>query len=162
MKKTNWFWIVIAAVCLCGCNGNLHAPDTTSPPRPRKLVQLQPGNHQGVWKTDELAVKYVYQMTPETLKISGTVELVGGFSLCCNAVKRLVIRVVFFDIQENEIKSEFFYSPSNNHPIQLLPMNFDRNFSIPAGTSTISFDYDGELISGGQGPGRVTIWYSPF
>lgn len=152
---------MVSMVILSGCNGSLYSSGGTAKSQPINLIQLQAGHHHGTWKTNELALNYDYQMTPETLKISGTVNLVGGFALCCNTVKRLVVRLVFLDNQETVIKTEFFYSPNNNHPISLLPMNFDRTVPVPSGTSSISFDYDGELISGGGGATSVSIWYSP-
>ena len=152
---------MFAVVILTGCNGSLYSSKGTTITKHSNLIQLQIGNHRGTWKTNELALNYDYQMTPEILKISGTVNLVGGFALCCNSVNRLVIRLVFLDSQETIINSVFFYSANSYHPIHMLPMNFDKTVPIPPGTNSISFDYDGELIGGAGNTSKVSIWYSP-
>ncbi len=152
---------MITVVFLTGCNGGIYTNNATPITRPTNLIQLQQGNQQGVWKTGELAVKYHYQMTPETLKIFGTVHLVGGFANCCSSINRLVIRLVFLDSQETPIHSALFYTAANHHSVDWVPMKFDETFSIPPGTTAVSFDYDGELIGGSNGPGKLSIWYSP-
>lgn len=157
------WWVMIAvAGMLSGCNGGGYTNKGPTVEPPKNIVQLQSGDRQGIWKTNELAVKYHYQLTAETLKISGTVSLVGGFANCCNTVQRLVIRMVFLDSQESAVGSAILYTAANHHSVDWIPMNFDNTFTVPPGAVSISFDYDGELIGSANGPGRLSIWYSPI
>ena len=64
------------------------------------MVLLKDGNQQGLWKTNELSITYQYQMTPETLKIAGTTELVGGFAIGFNWIKHLAVYLLFLDNQK--------------------------------------------------------------
>jgi hypothetical protein len=125
------------------------------------MVHLKDGNQQGIWKTNELAVKYKYQLTHDNLKIDGTVELVGGFAIGFNYIKRLAVNLVLLDNQGNIIKSILIFSGQRNLTIP-IPMRFENTIPVPGGAQTISFSYDGELLdSNHRGSTSYDIWFSP-
>ena len=125
------------------------------------MVQLKDGNQQGLWKTNELAIKYQYQMTPETLKIAGTIELVGGFATGFSYITHLAVYLLFLDNQGIVIENALIYAGENNLSIP-IPMLFEKTIPIPEGAQTISFAYDGELAdSGHNGGAAYNIWLSP-
>jgi len=161
MKLWTWLMMFAAVGMLSGCNGGVYSNNGPTVVPPKNTVPLQAGDRQGIWKTNELAVNYHYQLASEALKISGTISLVGGFANCCNTVQRLVIRIVFLDSQESTVGSNILYTAANHHSVDWIPMKFDSTFTVPPGATSISFDYDGELIGGANGPGRLSIWYSP-
>jgi hypothetical protein len=125
------------------------------------MVQLKNGNQQGIWKTNELAIKYKYELTPENLKIDGTVELVGGFAIGFNYIRRLSINLLLLDNQGNIIKSVLIYSGESNLTIP-IPMSFENTVPIPGGVRIISFAYDGELLDANHRDSTsYDIWFSP-
>jgi hypothetical protein len=156
------FIFMFAVFTLAGCGGNALTYKGDKVTQQNLMVQLQEGNQQGVWKTNELAIKYQYQMTPEALKIDGTIELVGGFAIGFNFLNDLSVNLLFLDNQGNVIKNSLVYLGSNNLTIP-IPIRFERTVPIPEGAQTFSFAYDGELIDA-TNRGDTTsykIWYSP-
>jgi hypothetical protein len=158
MKRV--FWLMIAAFTLAGCEGGMVTYKGDKIPQQNFMVRLQDGNQQGEWKTNELAIKYQYLVTPETLKITGTVELVGGFAIGFNYINHLAVNLLFLDNQGNVIKSSLVYAGSNNLSIP-IPMPFERIIPIPEGAQQISFSYDGELIDATHDRTSYSIWFSP-
>ena len=82
------FYIMLAVVIFNGCNGRLFSYKGAVITQQEYMVQLQQGDQLGVWKTNELALNYHYQLATEALKISGTVNLVGGFATGFGSVDR--------------------------------------------------------------------------
>ena len=72
---------MITACIISACSPRLFTYKGDKVTQKNLMVLLKDGDQQGVWKTNELAITYQYQMTPETLKISGTTELLGGFAI---------------------------------------------------------------------------------
>ncbi|MCX5884278.1 MAG: hypothetical protein NTU74_21540 [Deltaproteobacteria bacterium] len=106
------------------------------------------------YEKNELSITYQYQMTPETLKITGTNELVGGFAIGPNIVHRLAVYLLFLDNQGIVIENVLVYAGDYVGVIP-LPMEFERTIPIPEGAKMISFAYDGVV------PGEYTIGFSP-
>ncbi|MBI5593358.1 MAG: hypothetical protein HY881_23120 [Deltaproteobacteria bacterium] len=157
-----FFLIMVAVVSFNGCNGRLFSYKGVTITQKNRMVQLQQGDHQGIWKTNELELNYHYQMLPETLNISGTVNLVGGFATGFSSVDRLVVQLLFLNNQGTVIENFIVYSANNYHSINYIPMIFDRTIPIPAETHAISFTYDGMLSDGGgDGPTGISIWNFP-
>ena len=155
------FLIMVAVVTFNGCNGRLFSYKGATITQQDHMVQLQQGDQQGVWKTNELALNYHYQLTPEALKISGTVNLVGGFATGFSSVDRLVVQLLFLDNQGTVIDNVIVYSADYHHSTKYIPMNFDRTIHIPANTHAISFTYDGTLSGGGYDSTGVSIGKFP-
>ena len=93
-------------------------------------------------------------MTPETLKITGTNALVGGFAIGPNIVHRLAVYLLFLDNQGIVIENVLVYAGDYVGVIP-LPMEFERTIPMPEGARMISFAYDGVV------PGEYTIGFSP-
>jgi hypothetical protein len=150
--------LMIAALTLAGCGGSLFTYKGYKVTQNNLVVRLQDGNQQGVWKTNELAITYQYQMSPETLKVAGTTELVGGFKIGFSWIERLAVYLLFLDNQGIVIENVLIYSAGNHHYIDTIPMEFERTIPMPEGARTISFAYEGELSGWGAG---YSIWSSP-
>lgn len=154
--------LMLAAVTFAGCGGNWLTFKGDKVTQENLTIQLQEGNQQGEWKTNELAVKYQYQMTPETLKIEGTVELVGGFATGFNYISNLAVNLLFLDNQGTVIENSLVYS-GNHSLVFSIPMQFERTIPVPEGARKISFAYDGRLVDAG-GDDDITsydIWFTP-
>jgi len=155
------FLLMIAAFTLAGCGGRLFTYKGGRVTQQNLWVMLQDGNQQGEWKTNELAVKYQYRMSPETLNIAGTIELVGGFATGFSYIRHLVVYLLFLDDQGIVIENVLIYAGQNNITMQ-IPMGFESKIPIPEETRSISFAYDGELGDPGHdGGASYNIWYSP-
>jgi len=155
-----FFLIMIASVSLTGCNGRFFTYKEAAISQPDYVIQLQQGDQQGVWKTNELALNYKYHMTPETLKLHGSVDMVGGFYIGFSSTDRLVVQLLFLDNTGTVIDDVVLYSADYKHQIHMFPMNFDKTFPIPENTSAISFTYDGKLVAGG-GNTATNIMFFP-
>ncbi len=156
-----FFLIMVAVVTFNGCNGRLFSYKGATITQQDHIVQLQQGDQKGVWKTNELSLNYNYRMTPENLKVSGTVNLVGGFAIGFSSVERLVVQLLFLDDQGTVIDNVILYSADSHHSTQYIPMNFDRTIPIPANAHAISFSYDGELMDAGDDSAGVSIGNFP-
>jgi len=148
-------FLMIAVFTLAGCSGRLVTYQGDKVTQKNLLVLLKDGNQQGVWKTNELAITYQYQMTPEALKITGTTDLVGGFALGFRWITRLAVYLLFLDNQGIVIENVLIYALGNHHATDSIPMAFEKTMPIPEGARTISFAYDGVL------DGEYDIWFSP-
>lgn len=154
--------ITIAASIISACSPIMFSYKGNQVTQKNRLILLKQGEQQGVWKTNELSVTYQYQMTPEALKFSGTTELVGGFAIGFNRIKRLAVYLLLLDKQGIVIESPLIYS-AMSRAINTFPMDFERAIPVPEGTQAISFAYEGELTlsSGSEGGISQSIWYSP-
>jgi hypothetical protein len=148
-------FLIYAALFITGCGGNLFTFKGDQVTREDLIAKLEDGNQQGVWKTNELAIKYQYQNTFEVLNISGTIEMVGGFNIGFRDINQLAVYLLFLDNQGIVIDNSLIYAVGNHHSIDIIPMLFEKTIPIPEGTKTISFAYDGVL---GQ---NYNIWFSP-
>jgi hypothetical protein len=153
--------LIFAAFTITGCGGSLFTYKGDKVTQQNLIVQLDNGNQQGEWKTNEVAIKYQYQMTPESLKISGTVEMVGGFATGFSEIGHLAVYLLFLDNQGIVIENALMYSAGNHQPSKMFPMAFERTITSPEGVRTISFAYDGVLVDPGEGTTAYSIGFSP-
>jgi hypothetical protein len=149
------FVLMIAAFSLAGCSGRLLTYKGDKVTQKNLMVLLKDGNQQGQWKTSELAITYQYQKSPETLKIDGTTELVGGFAIGFRWITRLAVYLLFLDNQGIVIENVLIYSLGGRLATDTIPMVFESTMPIPEGARTISFAYEGELDR------DYDIWFSP-
>jgi hypothetical protein len=157
------FIFMFAAFTITGCGGRLFTYKGDKVTQQNLIVQLVDGNQQGEWKTNELAVKYQYQMTPKFLKIEGTVELVGGFATGFSQIGRLTVYLLFLDNQGIVIENALIYSAGNHQSSNMFPMAFESKIPVPEGAQKISFAYDGVLVDAGGSDDATSydIWFSP-
>ena len=150
------FFLMIIAFTITGCGGRMFTYKGNKVTQKDLMVLLKDGNQQGVWKTNELAITYQYQMTPETLKFAGTTELVGGFVVGFRWITRLSVYLLFLDSQGIVMENVLIYSLGNHRATDGVPMDFESTIPIPVGARTISFAYEGVL------DGDYDIGFSPF
>ena len=132
------FIVTIAVCCLAGCGGSLFSYKGVKVTQADLRIQLQDGGHQGVWKTNEIEIKYQYQMISETLKLAGTIEMIDGN----RSFSHLSVYLLFLDAQGIVIENTLVYSGGNYRRIVTIPMDFENTVPIPEGARTISFAYD--------------------
>lgn len=147
--------LMFAAFILVGCGGRLFTYKGDKVTQKDLIVQLVDGDQQGAWQTNELLINYQYQSKPDTFKILGTVELVGGFAIGFNYIGDLSVNLLFLDNQGIVMGDDIIYSSGSHYSTNMIPMIFEKTISVPQGANAISFAYKGEL------GGRYNIWFSP-
>ena len=152
----NWpYWVGHYKRVLKNPFNNIVGNDTrnNSKPEPGAFLKIKPTQE---WRPGPSIPQswLPNQMTPETLKITGTNELVGGFAIGPNIVHRLAVYLLFLDNQGIVIENVLVYAGDYVGVIP-LPMEFERTIPMPEGARMISFAYDGVV------PGEYTIGFSP-
>lgn len=173
MMINRYVYLFASVFLFVGCQAHVLSYQGAKVTRPKDIISL-PGQSsvQGSWKTDELSVHYTWQTSGETLTMTGTVALVGGFAVGFNVIDRLAVQVLFVDGDGTVLADNVLYSVQTVTAANMVPLRFNRTFPVPAGTTGIAFAYDGELSDGGGGgigPGggglgnrtHVTIGYFP-
>jgi hypothetical protein len=155
-------FLMIASFTIASCGGRLYSYKGIQVTHDNLIAELKEGNQQGVWKTNELAVTYQYQMTPEALKIKGRTQLLGGFAIGFSWIKRLSVNLLFLDEQGVVIENVLIFSVGNHYAIDTIPMLFDQTIPVPEGARSISFAYEGELRgAGNEDEISYSIWSYP-
>jgi hypothetical protein len=156
------FLLMVAVFTIAGCGGRLFTYKGGKITQQNLMVPLQDGNQQGEWKTNELAIKYQYQMTPEILNIAGTTELLGGFATGFSQIGRLAVYLLFLDDNGIVIDNALIYSAGNHYSSNMFPMSFEKTIPVPVGARKISFAYDGVLVDpGDEDATSYSIGFSP-
>jgi hypothetical protein len=132
------FILILTAFTLLGCRGKLFSYNGDKVTQQDRMVQLKDGDQTGEWKTSELEIKYQYHMFPETLKVAGSIVLVGGIRY----FSHLAVYLLYLDNEGIVIENSLIYAGENYRPIVTLPMDFEKKIPIPGGVRTISFAYD--------------------
>lgn len=154
--------IMITACIVSACSPGVFTYKGEKVTQKNLMALLKEGDQKGVWKTNELAITYQYQMAPDTLKISGTTELLGGLVTGFNWIERLAVYLLFLDKQGIVIENALIYSAGIHRSIDSMPMVFETSTPVPDGALTISFAYEGELReSGTKDRSAYNIWFSP-
>ena len=160
--KVNLVCIILAAVTFTACNAKFLSYRGAVVTRKDQIVVLGGGNQQGVWKTSELALNYHYQKSPETLKISGSVKLQGGFQGGFSMIHQLFVQILFLDSNGIVIKDAPLFISERDSASDMTPMNFEKTFPISPEITGIAFTYSGILVDGGMDTTSVSIGSSPF
>jgi hypothetical protein len=141
MRKRNILSGILSAMLVFGsiaaCGGKLITYKGDKVTQENLMVHLEDGNQQGIWRTNELAIKYQYHMTPETLEVSGNILPIGW----SRPYSHIAVYLLFLDNQGIVIENALIYSEDNYGSIVVIPMNFEKTIPIPVGVRTISFAY---------------------
>jgi hypothetical protein len=140
--------IIIAALC-GGCAGKFIGEKGDKVIRKNYLILLKDGKQQGEWKTNELAVSYQYETAASALNISGTVQLLGGFSVGFQWITHLDTHLLLLDDQGRILEIVPVFASGLQRVSDSIPMKFALNIPLPEGTHTFSFAYEGELKGAG-------------
>jgi len=133
--------ILCAVISLSGCSANLFSYKGKVITQENNIIDLKQGDQQGIWKTNELAIIYHYQLVNGSVKISGEVDLLGGLQTGFNAVDHLIIQLLILNDNSTVINNVNIYSADHFHSTKYIPMLFDATISIPSDAKSISFTY---------------------
>jgi hypothetical protein len=117
-----------------------HGNPVTSVP---VVALLEGGPHAGIWKTFDLVIDYTYKQNGGVLDISGQCALSEHYRMSYANISRIFVYLFFLDEDSRVLETLSF--PNNwlggTDEVQL----FSQSHKIPAGTTTISFGYSGEV-----------------
>lgn len=154
IKKS--FILMIAALTIAGCGGKMFTYKGDKVTQNDLIVPLEEGNQQGVWKTNELAVHYQYIRTYETMKITGSIEVLGGFATGFPYINHLPVYLLFLDDQGIVIENFLIFTGESNRSIPIpRDLEFEKQIPIPGNSRSISFAYEGILT------GEYDIGHAP-
>ena len=123
-------------------------------------IALNGGSHNGVWQTDDLAVNYSYSRKPNSLRISGDVNLSDKLKDASNIVQTFFLQVNFLNANGRALETKELAVAG--HHERITKWKFDHNFELPAHTSAMAFSYTGQM-GGGAGEGSSEpFWRDPF
>lgn len=116
------------------------------------------GPHSGRWSywDDEVIIDYTYTKTADTLKISGTVDLIFGRNRL-NYTDHFFLRLHFIDADSKIMNSKFLVNTYYFQPVEIFP--FAATLEVPTGT--IAFSYDGKLAAPVSDDGGWEFWMDP-
>ena len=112
-------------------------------------IALNGGSHKGVWQTDDLAVNYSYSRKPNSLQISGDVNLSKKLKDASNIVQTFFLQVNFLNANGQVLDTKELAVSGYRETI--TKWDFDHNFELPARTSAMAFSYTAQACSGGKG-----------
>jgi hypothetical protein len=141
--------LIIIAALSGGCAGKFIGEKGDKVIQKNYLILLKDGKQEGEWKTNDLAVSYQYETAANTLNISGTVRLLGGFSVGFQWITHLDTHLLLLDDQGRILEIVPVLASGLQRVSDSIPMKFVLNIPLPEGTHTFSFAYEGELKGAG-------------
>ena len=128
---------------------------------PDSRIGLNGGSHNGTWQTDDLTVKYSYSRKPNTLQITGNVELKDKLKDVSDIVQNFVLQVNFLNSNGQALDTKELAIAGYREMV--TNWDFDHSFELPANTSAMAFSYQGQMgfeAAGGGSAGQ--FWHDPF
>ena len=145
--------LTIYAGFLIGCQASLFTYRGATAEKEIRTPVLKGGPHTGTFESDDLVVNYQYKATPDTLAISGDVDLQRGIF-----ADRFFLRLHFLDA-DNRILDTTLVAVGA-HRIPARSYHFDERLHAPSGSTAIAFSYDGRVDLGG-GEYGAAFWTDP-
>ena len=135
--------LTIYAGFLIGCQASLFTYRGKTAEKEIRIPVLKGGPHTGTFESDDLVVKYQYTVTPDTLAISGDVDLLlGSFKPFL-----LKLKLHFLDADNKILDTTRVVNGA--HRIPARTYDFDKRLHAPSGTTAIAFSYKGSVYEYG-------------
>ncbi|MDD2390508.1 MAG: hypothetical protein PHP23_12350 [Desulfobacterales bacterium] len=154
-------WLAVGLICLAaGCGGSFFSYQGRTVPLDQR-IELKPGSSgPQQWTTADLTLTYTYIMENGRIGISGAADLAERYQYTFHAVENFFLSVHFLDPEGRVQKSIRLVSSEYYAPIQ--QMKFNRHYSLPPGTTSVTFSYRGALVEGGTDRTGWNFWHNPF
>lgn len=129
---------------------------------------LQPGEHLGNYRNDDLAIDYQYINNDRELQIWGKVKFASATQLNFNIIDYFNLSLLLGDSQSQILSHHGLVSTSW---VNLTSANNEVRFSqavkLPPGASVMAFTYTGQASEGGSGDAEdggsnVQFWEYPI
>jgi hypothetical protein len=122
---------------------------------PASIVTLRPGDlHELKWQTEDLRIDATYALDGTQLNLAGRVQLQDRLAHY-PTVAFLRISVHAIDGNGVILASYPLWSAPSNTELFFVNWAFDRKFSVPADTRSLTFSYSGRMQEGGGGWGPI-------
>jgi len=143
MKTSSLGLIGFLALVVSGCveTSMMYRGNTVST---APVIALQEsGPNAGTWETFDLVIDFEYTQDRDVLEITGEVALTQHYHVVHDRLRHLYVYLFFVD--ENSQVLETFSFVGNLSGSSEERLRVSRRYKIPAGTTGISFGYDGAV-----------------
>jgi len=124
------------------------------------IVLEEAGPYEKVWKTEDLSITYSYHKEADRLKFSGLIDFDDSLKYNFTRLDDFDLWIHFLDA-ENIILSSQDLSPQSFY-FEIVEIPLEIDFTLPPGTRSISFSYEGFASEGGSNrsdpQGGGTFW----
>ena len=146
---------MLILVGITACAGSGATSYTGRLAKPESMVMLSPGDARELkWQTNDLIIDAVYALGPNTLDLSGLVQLQSRLQHY-PIVSRLRIQVHALDGDGVIVGSYPLWSAGHNASHHFINWAFQRNLVVPENTRALTFSYRGQMRDGGSRMGRL-------
>lgn len=123
-------------------------------------IELQAGSHKGMWRTDDLIVRYSYTLDANHMRITGNVALSQMLQDQSDAVQRFTLAANLLDDAGKDLGTHELATAGYGE--DAMSWTFEKHLVLPSGTATMAFSYNGEMARGPDGDSAGGFWYDPF
>lgn len=123
-------------------------------------IALNGGSHNGVWQTDDLTVNYSYSRKPNSLQISGDVNLSDKMKDASDIVQTFFLQVNFLNANGQALATKELAVAGYRE--EITKWDFDHTFELPPRTSAMAFSYTGQMGEGAGEGSSEPFWRDPF
>ena len=139
--------VCIFSLVVSGCVETSMMYQGNLPSTAMNLVSLQrDGSHSGTWETFDIRIdyKYIFQ-SADVLDISGQAALSEHYQMNYGNLSRLDVFMFFLDENSRVLETAKLTRAMTGDVTEI--MTFSRQFTVPAGATSLSFGYDGRTGS---------------
>lgn len=159
LKKSLVFLITVA---LCGLISEAGAGSAEA--QTKLIALIAGGPQQGTFQSQYLTINYQYTLIQNQLAISGNLTFDDSLTMNYPGLRHFYMELVFADSQGNVVqrssvtlKSGFTWGDDD----AVAASSFSAQLSVPSGTASMSYYYNG-ATQGGMGGGIGTsFWFDP-
>jgi hypothetical protein len=156
--RLGFLFLVLNVLVACTSSLDSYQGKTADP---SSRLALNGGSHNGVWQTDDLAVKYSYSRNPNRVQISGDVALSNKMTDASPVVQNFVLQVNFLNANGQALGTKELAVAGYREMI--TSWNFNHNFELLANTAAMAFSYQGQMgVEAAGGGAGAQFWHDPF
>ncbi len=151
--------LAIACALLAGCQGSFLGVSHRQVPENKRVALVEGAETKGIWAGPELKVKYTYIKERDDLDLTVNIEFEETYKTIFNTVRHLSVQAFFTDDRGNIIGDKGVLTEGNTE----INGNHTQSvkLKLPAGASSLSFGYTGELYGNTSLSGVGSISYYP-
>jgi hypothetical protein len=148
--------IAALLVTLAACQGKIFTGQGNFVPEQNRIVLAQEGSESGNWQgKNDLTVNYTTTRNQDVMQIAGDIQF--------NRHKQLDtfrFSIVLIDSDGNVLEVAPVASAGGRRKVEQV--SFNREVTLPPGTRSFAFTYDGTTRGIGQGGSPTSFWSAPW
>lgn len=142
-------FICLFSMMFIGCVETATMFQGNKPSKSMNVVPLQKETTQAeTWQTYEVIINYKYMQSAEMMEISGQATLSASYQANYNSLRELTIYLFFLDEDSRVLQTVRLANSVTTSVDEVV--SFSSKYAVPAGTTSITFGYDGSA-SGSTG-----------